>query len=1130
MKFLQTIFLSTIVLVLIYSFNTIQIPKSKPRILVFSKTSGFRHTSIPAGKEALLKLAREQGYLVDVTEDAKYFNEDSLKKYSVVVFLSTTGNILNSAQQASFERYIQAGGGFVGIHAAADTEYDWPWYGKLVGGYFLSHPKIQKAIINVVDNKDSSTSHLPSKWEVTDEWYNYKNLNTNTHVLLSLDEKSYTGGKNGNYHPIAWYHNYDGGRAFYTGLGHTEESFKDPLFIKHLAGGIKYAIGQTALNYLKVSTPKVPEENRFVKSILTQGTLYEPTEIAILPNLDVLITQRRGEIMLYKNETKKLEQVGFLDVYFKKQASEGNVEEGLLGIAADPDFAKNQYVYMFYSPIDTSVNRLSRFKLVNDKIDNKSEKVVLEFFSQREICCHTGGSIAFGPDGLLYVSTGDNSTPFDVPNQKFVNNGYGPLDNRPGLEQYDARRSSGNTNDLRGKIIRIKLNDDGTYQIPDGNLFAPGTVKTRPEIYIMGNRNPYRISIDKKTNFLYWGEVGPDAKADDPLRGPRGYDEVNQARKAGFFGWPFAVGNNYPYKEYDFKTGISGTVFNPVKINNTSANNTGLNELPPVQPPFIWYPYGASAEFPEVSEGGRTAMAGPVYYADMYTKTPNSYPDYYNGKLLIYDWVRGWIKSVTLKPNGDYDSMEPFMPGTTFAAPVDMELGHDGKIYVLEYGSGWFTKNPNAALSRIDYLAGNRPPKINNLVISKTSGVLPYKFSASVDVTDPDKDKMTYLWNLGNGITKTSTEPNINYTYTKAGEHSVSVKVTDINKASTNSKTVSVYAGNEHPEIKISVKGNSTFYFPGIPVNYQVVVSDKASIVDKKNVYVSNMYTQGMDMAGSSLGHQTAAENLIGQSLMLKSDCKACHQVSEKSIGPAFTLISARYQKNTKAIPYLASKIIEGGAGIWGEIPMPSHTAMEKDEARKIAEWIISLGNTSVNKPSLPLAGKIIPETTLEDGKSTLVINAAYTDLGSSGVKPLSASNSVYLRSSLLDAGEIKDRNSFAVKDSSGSKYLIFPANTGWLKLNKIDLSGISNVELTGFSRGEAGNYSIEIRLDSEIGKIIGKSALSSNTVVSEKLNALIPLQPIADGNFHALYFVFIADKKDLKQRPVLKTIKFNPY
>lgn len=218
--------------------------KQKKKILVFSKTAGFRHASIPKGKEALLLLGKENNLLVDTTEDATVFNSNNLKQYDAVVFLSTTGDIFNNEQQTAFENFIRSGKGFVGIHAAADTEYEWPWYNKLVGAYFVSHPKQQKAKLTITDHKHASTKHLPHVWERFDEWYNYKSRNNDVNVLMTIDESSYEGGKEGAYHPMAWYHNFDGGRAFYTALGHTDESYKEENFLKHVLGGIKYALGK----------------------------------------------------------------------------------------------------------------------------------------------------------------------------------------------------------------------------------------------------------------------------------------------------------------------------------------------------------------------------------------------------------------------------------------------------------------------------------------------------------------------------------------------------------------------------------------------------------------------------------------------------------------------------------------------------------------------------------------------------------------------------------------------------------------------------------------------------------------------------------------------------------------------
>lgn len=218
------------------------------RVLVFSKTAGYRHSAIEVGIEAIQKLAAENKFAVDTTTNSALFTLDNLKKYSAVIFLNTSGTLLNEEQKKNFERYVQAGGGFVGVHGAAASEYEWKWYGRLLGGFFTTHPKIQEAELNVIDKKHPSTAHLPGHWIHTDEWYNFTKLPPTVHVLITINEDSYVGGDYGKGHPIAWYHNFEGGRSFYTALGHREENYSDPLFLKHLLGGIQYAMANDKAN------------------------------------------------------------------------------------------------------------------------------------------------------------------------------------------------------------------------------------------------------------------------------------------------------------------------------------------------------------------------------------------------------------------------------------------------------------------------------------------------------------------------------------------------------------------------------------------------------------------------------------------------------------------------------------------------------------------------------------------------------------------------------------------------------------------------------------------------------------------------------------------------------------------
>jgi type 1 glutamine amidotransferase len=213
------------------------------RILVFSRTLGYRHASIPTAIRAVEQLGSAHGFAVEATEDPTAFSDSNLARFAAVVFLLTTGDVLDSAQQAAFERYIRAGHGFVGVHSASDTEYGWPWYHALLGATFASHPSIQEATVIVVDTSQGSTRTLPRPWVRTDEWYNFAALPVGVSVLTRVDESTYAGGTMGPDHPISWQHTYDGGRAWYTAMGHTTCSYVERAFLDHLLGGIDWAAG-----------------------------------------------------------------------------------------------------------------------------------------------------------------------------------------------------------------------------------------------------------------------------------------------------------------------------------------------------------------------------------------------------------------------------------------------------------------------------------------------------------------------------------------------------------------------------------------------------------------------------------------------------------------------------------------------------------------------------------------------------------------------------------------------------------------------------------------------------------------------------------------------------------------------
>ncbi|MDN3202951.1 PQQ-dependent sugar dehydrogenase [Algoriphagus sediminis] len=826
-----------------------------------------------------------------------------------------------------------------------------------------------------------------------------------------------------------------------------------------------------------------PEDNRFTVSVLTEpDALDEPMAFTFLNNQEMLIVERKGGVKHLNVETNALEEVGNLAVniiYTNKEGQSRPAEEGLIGVTAHPDFATNNWVYLMYAHPDEPKHVVSRFEFKNGFLYPDSEIIMLEYPVQREECCHTGGGMVWEDQGNLFITTGNNTV--NPPT------GTSNLDERPGMENRDDQRTAGNTNDLRGKILRIHPEDDGSYSIPEGNLFPVGTEGTRPEIYTMGHRNPWRVSWDSETGYIYWGEVGPDA-SEDSERGPRGYDEFNQAKGPGFFGWPYFIGDNFAYVDYDHVNEVLGEPFDPMNVVNTSVNNTGLEKLPEPQPAMLYYPYANSEEFPLMGSAGRSATGGPVFRKADFPESDKRFPSYYEGKWLIVEFMRGWIVAITMDENGDYVSMEPFLPNEKFISAIDMSFSPDGDLYVLEYGSAWFQGNDNALVKRVRFNGGNREPVVV-AISDKKAGAVPFNVQLSSEGTlDYDGDDLDYSWNIksDNGYNETISGANPSITLTEPGRYTATLSVTD-EAENTNQITLDLFAGNEPPVVDIDIsRGNTSFFFADSEIEYSIKVSDKEDgstadgSIPKEEVAVNFDYApEGFDIIEVSQNRVVSDEWIEfsrGKTLIAESDCYSCHKIDEGSIGPSYSQVANRYENDSEGQSMLAAKIVNGGVGVWGEHAMSAHPDISMEDAQQMVDYIMGINDQLMQPEEMELSGAYttrVPAS--QNGNGGYILRAAYQDKGAAGLPGLSSEKIIALRNPVLlpENAEME----------SGTEFLTTPreayylnVHDGYVGYRQLDLDGIEKVTIIAEAPERYAGVGgvIEVHLDSPDGPLVG--------------------------------------------------------
>ncbi|MBX3421237.1 MAG: PQQ-dependent sugar dehydrogenase [Pirellulaceae bacterium] len=845
------------------------------------------------------------------------------------------------------------------------------------------------------------------------------------------------------------------------------------------------------------------------KTIASQ--LQQPMEFDIAADGTIFLIELAGKLKTIDPQTGVQSVVGELSVTTEQ-------ENGLIGLALAPDFENDHWIYLQYSPPDFSGQRVSRFQFRDGRLLLDSEQQLLEYPEQRRECCHHAGSLEFGPDGCLYIGTGDNTNPFDF------SEGYAPIDPRADREPWDAQRTSANSQNWNGKVLRIRPEPGGGYSIPEGNLFPADGSQGLPEIYVMGCRNPWRISVDQRTGYVYWGDVGPDAGQDGP-RGPRGYDEINQARQAGNFGWPYFIGDNFAYSSYDFETKMAGQPMDPLAPENHSPNNTGTRQLPPAQPALIYYPGSAFEKFPELGAGGRTACAGPVFYAQDYQPHPYRLPDYFEGCLFIHEWSRNWLMAVHLKADGRVDRIEPFLQAEKFTRPIQLKFDRGGVLHVLLYGETWGI-NHDAELVRLDYVRGNRAPR-PVIDIDRTFGREPLRIQLSAaKSTDPDGDLLEYLWSysvvrhatgdrnstasptLSNGLPAVDEVVGANerqeLIIADPGVYTIYLEAWDDSAASGHA-LATVIVGNQPPEIKFLRPTEFDFVMPGQAIAYELEITDfedgtsnyaavdqdpqlselNPSAVSRMNVQLTSVGADGQPIGDSDLPP--------GLRLIRQSDCLNCHAANRPLVGPSFVEIARKYRDQAGAQEQSVQRVLKGSTGVWGKVPMLPHQHYSLADAQTMVEYVYSVSEES----SPPTAIGLRNELTVPSDAQAIRLEASYTDGGRGDVPAMTSTTSIVLRSRKIQAEHAaKHRRTKALdsKQAEGGRFMGAIEHRGYLMFPDVRLDQIGGIRASVASAGAGGV--IEFRAESRTGTLLGTLEVTVNGHWEEFYQIECPIEP----------------------------------